>query len=129
MKAIFEAPLLAIGAVLLSGVIDLVAHQPPAEGMMGVIGQDKPIGGEMSVTGEIGLAGCKEPANYYVIASNTFDMTDHGALDGYFAVGKAFDGMLRPQDPRFHWLQQFKGKPVDVIIRVREPKTLERIKQ
>ena len=59
MKAIFEPLLLAIGALVLSSAMSLAA-----EGMMGIVGQDKPIGNEMSVTGEIGMTGaCKDPAN------------------------------------------------------------------
>lgn len=126
MKDFFESPLLAIGALALSAVIGLAKQ--PAEGMMGTVGQDKPIGSELTGDRSIGMTGCKETGNLFVIASNVFQQTDHGALEGYFAVGKGFDGMLRPVDPRFHWLREFRDKPVDVIIRVREPKVLERIR-
>jgi hypothetical protein len=104
-----EALLLALGALLLSALIEVAIAKPQAKGMMWTSDdQAKPIA----------MQGIECPG--FVIASNTLDQTDHGVIEGYFAVGASFEGFMRPVDPRYAWVKQHRGQPVDIVIRVRE---------
>ena len=111
---------IALAGIVLHGIMGL-GVQPPMRGMMGESGDltEFPV-----AMGQPEYPLCPG----YILASNTLDQTDHGALEGYFAVGQGFDGVMRPNIPAYNYIKEFRGQNVDIVLRVRAPRKLEKIK-
>jgi hypothetical protein len=110
-----NAILLAIGSILLGGVLDVGGQT--LRGMMWTENDWEPV---VKMSGEPSCAG-------YILATNKLTYTDHGIEEGYFAIGNGFSGMMNKENPALHRVRENLGRDVDLVLRVREPRKLEAI--
>jgi len=92
--------LLAVAAILLAGILDVVLHSQPTASCGG-----------------------------FIIADGKLTQTDHGREEGYAEVGEGYAMMFLPANPLYNYVKERRNELVQIIIRPVTPRQKDAIER
>ncbi len=108
---------LALAAIALACVLDVSLGSQPPESAMGI--SRNPFEQPVAMTGS---------AEAFVLATGLVDAAEHEAQDGFFAVQHVSLSVPRAGIPA-DILRQLRGRQVELVLRVVEPRSLRKVER